>query len=153
MAMTFAVDDPSTDPSSEGTKAGLFDVDWRSGLSSYLGHPRIKAARGWLDSLRRAVLHRTGATEFDESEPLRLEVIRLYEDGLYYEAEVEARRLVELQMERVGESHPDFATVLSNLALLLQQQGDLKGAEALLVQTMTIRREAPASGTPISPPA
>ncbi|WP_406693559.1 tetratricopeptide repeat protein [Singulisphaera sp. Ch08] len=144
MAMSFAADDPSTGSSVNqtpaATKTGRFDMDWRNGMASYLEHPRIKSAKGVLESLRRAILNRPESQEPDEAERLRLEVFRLYEDGHYYEAEVEARRLVDLQKQTSGENHPDFATALSNLALLVQRQGDLEGAKALLSQTLEIRR-------------
>jgi tetratricopeptide (TPR) repeat protein len=97
---------------------------------------------GFLDTLLRAVAGQPGDDEPDEPGRLRLEVVRLYEQGLYHEAEAAARRLIEHQQEAVGEDHPDYATALSNLALLLQAQGDLDGAEPLLRRVARIRGEA-----------
>lgn len=142
MATIVAADEVSSEllPDHE-PGAGPFDGRESGGLASYLDHPRLKAAKGWLDNLRRAVSSPAANHESDELERLRLEMLGLYEAGRYAEAEVEARRLVDRHTEAVGENHPDVATALSNLALLLQRQGDFKGAEALLRQTVTIRRQ------------
>jgi tetratricopeptide (TPR) repeat protein len=48
--------------------------------------------------------------------------------------------LLDVLRQELGEGHPDFATSLSNLALLLQRQGDLQGAEPLLRQALAVRR-------------
>ena len=97
---------------------------------------------GLLDTLRRAVSQAPGGRALDEVERLHREVSQLYERGRYREAEVAARRLVELQGKEQGEDHPGYATALSNLALLLQRRGDLAGAEPLLNRALEIRKVA-----------
>ena len=41
----------------------------------------------------------------------------------------------------LGERHPDYATSLNNLALLLDSQGDYAGARPLYEQALAIRKE------------
>src|SRR3954447_13835631 len=102
----------------------------------------MKAAMGLLDTLLRTVASRPEARDLDEAGRLRLEVVRLYEAGAFGEAEGVARPLLALQAATVGEHHPDYASALSNLALLLQSQGDLDAAGPLLRQVVDIRKEA-----------
>src|SRR4051812_50101042 len=92
----------------------------------------MDAAMGFLDNLLHAMASRPEARESDESERLRAEVVQLYQEGRFSDAEAAARRVVDLQKELVGRQHPKFATALSNLALLLQRQGDLHAPEPLL---------------------
>ncbi len=94
---------------------------------------------GWLESLRRIVSPPPDAPDPEDVARLHAEVARLYERGLYREAEAAARQLVGLHA--LGEDHPDYATALGNLALLLQKRGDLDGAEPLLRQALAIRGE------------
>jgi Tetratricopeptide repeat/SEC-C motif len=48
----------------------------------------------------------------------------------------------ELVFNALGSEHPDTAVVLSNLALLLQAQGDLAGARPLFERALAIREKA-----------
>ena len=52
------------------------------------------------------------------AETLDEQVVRLYVEGKYAEAEPLAARLVNESIERNGPDHPDTATSLNNLALL-----------------------------------
>jgi tetratricopeptide (TPR) repeat protein len=82
------------------------------------------------------------ATAPDDAERLTGEVVRLYDAGRYREAGEVARRLADLQRERLGDRHPEYALALSNLGLIAWKQDDLAGAESLLNQAREIRREA-----------
>jgi tetratricopeptide (TPR) repeat protein len=97
---------------------------------------------GFLDSLRQAVSVGPGVRGRGGIERLHLRVLRLFEEGRFREATEAARRLLDAQRAAVGEDHPDYATTLSNLALLLQRQGDLDGAEPLLRQALDARQRA-----------
>lgn len=115
------------------------DRDWWSVAPGALEHPGVKMAKGFLDTLVRALQNRAEVRALDEPERLRLEVVQLYEEGRLHEAELAARRLVDLLDAAVGRNHPDHAAALSNLALLLQKQGDLDAAEPLLRQVAAVR--------------
>ncbi|WP_161625829.1 tetratricopeptide repeat protein [Singulisphaera acidiphila] len=58
------------------------------------------------------------------------------------EAVVSARQRLALQKEAVGEHHPDYATGLNQLAMLLIMHGDPDGSEPMLRQALEIRKEA-----------
>lgn len=77
-------------------------------------------------------------------DPTRLgrEVVRLHAQGLYANAVIAARRLADLQRERLGPHHPDYAAAISNLGVLLQQQGNLEEAQSLLGEALDLRRES-----------
>jgi tetratricopeptide (TPR) repeat protein len=94
---------------------------------------------GFLQALRYAVTGNTNVRGRTEAERLNGKVIRLFEEGRFPEATAAARQLLEMQRLELGENHPDYATSLSNLALLLQRQGDLAGAEPLLRQVLALR--------------
>jgi tetratricopeptide (TPR) repeat protein len=68
--------------------------------------------------------------------------MRSYEEGRFREATEAARQLLDVHREELGEDHPDYATALSNLALLLQRQGDIQGAEPLLRKVLATRKQA-----------
>jgi hypothetical protein len=75
-----------------------------------------------------------------QAKALRREVADHYAAGRFLEAAAAARRLLELQRQCSGEMHPDYATGLSNLALILQKQENWTGAESVLRQALTIRK-------------
>jgi tetratricopeptide (TPR) repeat protein len=93
-----------------------------------------------LDRLREAVSGHPNGRGRGGVEWLHLKVVRLFEEGRFAEATEAARQLLEVQRGELGENHPDYATALSNLALLLQRQGDLHGAEPLLRQALSTRK-------------
>jgi tetratricopeptide (TPR) repeat protein len=97
---------------------------------------------GFFDSIRQVVTGQPNGRGRGLVEKLNLKVVRLFEEGRFREATEAARLLVDAQREEVGEDHPDYATALSNLALLLQKQGDLAGAEPLLRQVLVTRQKA-----------
>jgi tetratricopeptide (TPR) repeat protein len=95
---------------------------------------------GLLDTLRHAVRGYDIGRGRAAARRLHLKVERLFEEGRFREATEAARELLGVMRQEHGEDHPDFATSMSNLALLLQCQGDLEGAEPLLRQALAIRR-------------
>jgi tetratricopeptide (TPR) repeat protein len=97
---------------------------------------------GWVTNKLRIRGQRDDPGSRGEASALRLDVFQHYEAGRYVEAAGVARQLIERQRETVGETHPEFATDLTNLALLLQKQGDLANAEPLLRQALAIRKQA-----------
>jgi len=78
----------------------------------------------------------------DDPDRLAREVVRLHEEGRYRQAQDSARRLVEVQRGRLGPHHPDYASALTNLALLIQTRGDLDAAEPLLREALGVRKDA-----------
>ncbi|MFZ4575075.1 MAG: tetratricopeptide repeat protein [Phycisphaerales bacterium] len=66
--------------------------------------------------------------------------------GRYVEAESNLRQSLKLRREALPPGHPDIATGLNNLALLLEGHGNLDEAEALYVESLAIRRAAFPSG-------
>src|SRR5215218_10625412 len=63
-------------------------------------------------------------------------------EGREHEAVANARHRLELQKQAVGERHPEYATGLNQLALLLIMHGDPDRAEPLLTQALEIRKDA-----------
>lgn len=59
-----------------------------------------------------------------------------------HEAVASARQRLALQKQAVGEKHPEYATGLNQLALLLIMHGDPEAAEPLLRQALEIRKAA-----------
>jgi Flp pilus assembly protein TadD len=94
----------------------------------------------FLETLRQAVSGQSNGRGREGVEWLHLKVVRLFEEGRFPEATEAARQLLEVQRGDVGEDHPDYATALSNLGVLLQRQGDLQGSEPLLRQALAIRK-------------
>jgi tetratricopeptide (TPR) repeat protein len=94
----------------------------------------------FLETLRQAVSGHSNGRGRGGVESLHLKVVRLFEEGRFPEATEAARQLLEVQRGDLGEDHPDYATSLSNLGVLLQRQGDLEGSEALLRQALAIRK-------------
>ncbi len=58
-----------------------------------------------------------------------------------HEAVERARARLEEQKRALGERHPDYASGLNQLALLMIMHGDADGAEPLLRQALEIRKE------------
>ena len=81
------------------------------------------------------------------------QVVKHFEAGRYAEAVEVARQLVALQRETLGERHPDYATAVSNLGLLVQKQGDLAAAEPLLRQASSCGVRCSVAGIRTSRPA
>jgi Flp pilus assembly protein TadD len=51
-------------------------------------------------------------------------------------------RAVAIQEKALGSEHPETATTLSNLAILLQEKGDVAGARLLLERALAIRERS-----------
>jgi tetratricopeptide (TPR) repeat protein len=97
---------------------------------------------GFLESLRQAVRGHPNGRSRGLVERLSLKVMRAYDEGRFLEATEAARQLLDVQREELGADHPDYATAQSNLALLLQRQGDIEGAEPLLRKVLATRKQA-----------
>jgi len=66
---------------------------------------------------------------------------RFYQgQSFYQQAEVWFQLCGEVVKQRLGEEHPDFATILNNLALLYESQGRYQEAEPLYLQALSIDR-------------
>ena len=66
----------------------------------------------------------------------------LYQQGRYAEAEVFARRALELSEKEFGPDHPQTAVFLNDLALLYQGQVRYGQAEPLLTRSLAINEKA-----------
>ena len=64
------------------------------------------------------------ATALKEAERLNEQVIQLYQQGKFSEAIPLAEQVLATRKRILGETHPDVATSLNNLALLYQSQED-----------------------------
>jgi tetratricopeptide (TPR) repeat protein len=62
--------------------------------------------------------------------------------GNFAAAEPLCRQAVEIKRVALGESHPDFATSLNNLAMLYEATGNFAAAEPLYRQALEIDRVA-----------
>ena len=115
-------------------------------LSIPLGRSTMRREEGFVKRFLSKLLPRwlTLSRGRDRNSPERLaqEAVRLYEQGRYREARTVAAQLVDVQRESLGESHPDYASALSNLGILLYQQAELDAAEPLLRQALEVRRAA-----------
>jgi tetratricopeptide (TPR) repeat protein len=63
--------------------------------------------------------------------------------GLYAESEPHLRAALKIRRRTLGPEHPDVATSLNYLAILLQDRGNLAEAESLLRESLAIRRKVP----------
>ncbi|HEY7428890.1 MAG TPA: tetratricopeptide repeat protein, partial [Gemmataceae bacterium] len=59
-----------------------------------------------------------------EANRLNGEVVALYQQGRFREAVDQARQVLEIRKQALGEQHPDYATSLNNLALLYLARND-----------------------------
>jgi tetratricopeptide (TPR) repeat protein len=110
-------------------------------------------------TLAREVAHlRHLAAQADVRSPPDAEVLRhalglhLHEIGQYSEAQHCLGRVLALMEARLGEDHPDIATVLSNLSQTLVETGDLRtakkyAARALVIVTVAYGSEHPECAT------
>ena len=62
--------------------------------------------------------------------------------GDYARAEPLFRQALEIRKKALGESHPDYATSLNNLAVLYRAMGDYARAEPLFRQALEIQKKA-----------
>ena len=91
------------------------------------------------------------AQPVDELEKLNQRVIQLYQAGKYAEAVPIAERYAEGMKARHGADAPQYATVLNNLAGLLQATNRLAEAEPLIAARSPSTRRASAPSIPTSP--
>jgi CHAT domain-containing protein/tetratricopeptide (TPR) repeat protein len=80
--------------------------------------------------------------ELAEAERLYARGTELYKAGKYAEARPHFRRALAIREKALGPDHPDVATSLNNLAMLLQAKGDYAGAEPLYRRTLAVREKA-----------
>src|SRR5262245_45569476 len=73
---------------------------------------------------------------------LNQEMVALHQLGQYQQALERAAQARELARQTLGETHPDYASCLNNLAELHETLGDFAAAEPLLQQALQIRRAA-----------
>src|SRR5439155_948526 len=73
---------------------------------------------------------------------LNLTVLAQAQQGKYEAAQAIAIEALRIRQEILGESHPDYAASLNNLARLYQDMGDYARAEPLLRQAVEIRKKA-----------
>jgi len=66
-------------------------------------------------------------------------VVRMYKEGRIEEALNAGERAYKTIAETLGPEHPETATALYNLAVLLQETGELRRAEALFIRALKIR--------------
>jgi len=66
----------------------------------------------------------------------------LQDKGDYVGAEPLYRRSLAIREKALGPEHPDLATGLNNLALLLKIKGDYAGAEPFYRRALAIREKA-----------
>lgn len=71
---------------------------------------------------------------------LRQDLARLYLEGSYNEAAKLGEELLALQKRWLGSRHPDYATGLRNLSLLLEKADQPTRAASVLKQALEIRR-------------
>lgn len=105
--------------------------------------------REWFERLYQKAIGLTGVVGSDDPERLAREVVRHYDAGSHTEARNLAERLVDIQRERLGEKHPDYATALCNLALILRKLGEVEAASVHLRQALEIRRETLGENHPL----
>jgi len=72
------------------------------------------------------------------SEPLDKQVMQLFGEGKYAEAEPLAKQAIEQSIKKNGPDHPDTAASLSNLAVLYRTQGKYDLAEPLYKHSLLI---------------
>ncbi|MBE9098235.1 tetratricopeptide repeat protein [filamentous cyanobacterium LEGE 07170] len=73
-----------------------------------------------------------------EAEQLDQQAVQLYQQGRYNEAIPLAQQALELRETVLGETHPDVAISLNNLAELYRLQGNYAAAEPLYQRSLTI---------------
>ena len=104
---------------------------------------RIADARRALADLdRRAGLDPAQRQRLEEADQLNGLPASLFSQGKYAEGIDPCRKAMEIRGELLGENHPDYATILNNLALLYQAMGDYAKAEPLYRQALEICKRA-----------
>jgi len=82
------------------------------------------------------------AQSHDELKALHSRISTLNSDGKYAEAIPLAERYAEAMRERYGPQHPEYATGLNNLALLLQNVSRFAEAEPLMRRVLVITEQS-----------
>jgi CHAT domain-containing protein len=80
-------------------------------------------------------------SHLEQVNALNQRVIELYEARRYGEAISIAEEVLSILRQQLGDSHPDVAASLSNLATLYQGQGRYVEAEPLFLEALQIRRQ------------
>ncbi|NJR51996.1 MAG: tetratricopeptide repeat protein, partial [Leptolyngbyaceae cyanobacterium CSU_1_3] len=79
-------------------------------------------------------------TALKEAKRLEQQVEQLYEQGKLNEAIPLAEQALTIRKSILGESHPDVATSLTDLAVLYRNQGRYAEAESLYKQALALRK-------------
>lgn len=113
--------------------------------TSILGaeHWKVIDTRNKRKDLERWVaLDARGRLQEEECQRLNREAVRLWRAGKSKEALPLAQKTIEISRKVLGETHPDYASYLTMVAILLEEQGDFAQAEILYRQTLDIRKNA-----------
>ncbi|MBD2429177.1 tetratricopeptide repeat protein [Phormidium sp. FACHB-1136] len=116
------------------SKTGIYQVGALSVNPGETGRYRLTVKPGTMADLERV-------EQLAEATRLNAQSAELYRDGRYGEAEPLLQESLAIRREQLGDSHPDVAQSLNNLAELYRSQGRYKEAETLFQQALAIRRE------------
>ena len=93
-----------------------------------------------LREVRRLLAGDGGKRLRARAKQLRQDIARLYLEGMFQDAAKVGEELLALQKRWLGAHHPDYATGLRNLALLLEKANEPSRALSVLKQALEIRR-------------
>jgi tetratricopeptide (TPR) repeat protein len=81
---------------------------------------------------------------------LETRIVELNGRGQYADAVPLAKQVVDLRQKRTGTEDPDYASAISNLAMLYKSLGRFDDAEPLLEQSLAIRRKVLKPSDPLT---
>src|SRR5262249_6904468 len=79
--------------------------------------------------------------KLEGAKKLDRQLAELYGNGKYEEAAKVAAQAVEIYKKTHGEKHPEYASSLSNLALIYKKLGNYAESEATYLRALAIRKE------------
>ncbi len=79
--------------------------------------------------------------QLDEAERLHSTATKLYTAGKIRDATEQSKQVVAIRRKVLGDKHPDTASALNDLGVLLKQTGDLAAARACYEQALTIQTQ------------
>ncbi|MCC5899056.1 MAG: tetratricopeptide repeat protein, partial [Phormidium sp. BM_Day4_Bin.17] len=116
-------------------RTGSYNIVTTSAQGQEIGNYRLTVQTATSSDLEQAEL-------LEEANRLNQQVIRLYREDNYQEAIPLAQQALEIRETALGESHPDVATSLHDLAQLYYFQGNYNAAEPLYRRSLEIREVA-----------